>query len=439
MKSDQTTAQLSYLISQYPKVSHTFILREVRHLRNRGFRIDVASVNSPDRPRENLTTEEQEEADSTFFVKQGAVGKALRAGISTLIRNPIGFLSGLVYAVRLGSTDFKKILYGVFYFAEALIVGTWMRKNGSTHIHVHFATPASTVGMIAAKVFGYDFSMTVHGPDEFYDAPGYHLEEKVRRARFVCCIGTYSRSQLMKLTDHTEWDKFEVSPLGVDLSVFSPREFRPSPAPFQALCVGRLVSAKGQHILVHTMERLRDAGRNVQLRFVGDGPDRESLEQLSRDLNLSDCIRFEGSVNQDRIREFYSEADAFCLPSFAEGIPVVLMEAMSMEIPCITTHITGHHELIRNGEDGLLVSPSDHIEMASAIERLIDDEEFRRSLGEQGRRRVQSKYELTRNTDRLGDVFRNRLVDRNTKPLPLPELNQAQEPTPVQESEPVPA
>jgi glycosyltransferase involved in cell wall biosynthesis len=400
---------LAYLVSQYPAASHTFILREVRRLRGLGLRIEVASINSPDRPDAALAAEEREEAAITWFVKAAGVRGALQAQWATLRARPGDYLKGLLFALRLGGTDLKRILYSLFYFIEAVMVGHWLTGRGLHHLHVHFATPAATVGLIAGRVFGIGFSMTVHGPDEFYDAPGYRLTEKIEGAEFVCCIGYYCRSQLMKLSAPAHWSKLEISPLGVDPTAFSPRPFRDRPAPFQILCVGRLVPAKGQHILIEAVATLVRRGEDVRLRLVGDGPDRTSLESQAQASGLTDRVVFEGVVNQDRIRSIYAEADCFALASFAEGIPVVLMEAMAMEIPCVTTFITGHPELIRNGIDGTLVAPSDQEGLADAIAALIADPVLRRRLGEAGRRRVQEKYDLVTNTARLASIFQRRL------------------------------
>lgn len=408
-------ARLAYLVSQYPAVSHTFVLREVRSLRNAGFDIQVASINAPDRPRRVLTFEEREEAESTYYVKAEGPKGALQGLLLTLLESPVAWLRGLIYALRLAGTDLKKILYAFFYFTEAVMIGRWMRTVGAKHLHVHFATPASTVGLILTRVYPFTLSITVHGPDEFYDAPGYRLAEKIAGSSFLCCIGTYARSQLMKLSPFVEWAKFEVSPLGVDPERFCPR---PTPAmddAFEVICVGRLVPAKGQHILVSAIDRLVREGRPIRLRLVGDGPDRESLEADVAARGLHDHVVFEGAVNQDRIRELYAGAHAFALASFAEGIPVVLMEAMSMEIPCVTTCITGIPELIRNEVDGLLVSPSDEDALAGALARLMDEPDLAERLGRDGRRRVQEKYHLGRNTQRLGEIFDRRLAELATE------------------------
>ncbi|HEV3112086.1 MAG TPA: glycosyltransferase [Candidatus Binataceae bacterium] len=289
------------------------------------------------------------------------------------------------------------------------MIGEWMREASVRHLHVHFATPASTVGLIAARIYPIGLSLTVHGPDEFYDAPGYCLAEKIAGASFICCIGMYARSQLMKLSPPRHWSKFEVAPLGIFLGEFAPRNARRTSDRFEIVSVGRLVPAKGQHILLAAMHNLVRAGRNVCLRLVGDGPDRTALEDDARRRGLEGVVVFEGAVNPDRIRAVYESADVFELASFAEGIPVVLMEAMAMEIPCVATFITGIPELIRDGLDGLLVAPSDVAALADAIGRLMDDTEMRHRLGRAGRQRVVEHYNLEVNIPRLGEIFRRRL------------------------------
>jgi glycosyltransferase involved in cell wall biosynthesis len=403
--------RLAYLVSRYPALSHTFILREVLSLRKQGFDIRVASINPPDRPASELTAEEQSEAETTFCVKQAGLFSLLAASLITLLRHPAGWLRGLAFSIRLGGADLGKMLYGLFYFCEALLLGRWMAAQRLHHLHVHFATPASTVGLIATKIFPVQLSITVHGPDEFYDVPGYRLREKIAGASFICAIGKFARSQLMKVSPPAEWKKFEVSPLGVDPARFAPAAPPRTADGFELICVGRLVPAKGQHLLIGAMGRLLRDGRQVRLRLVGDGPDRPSLERQVAELAIGGAVVFEGPVNQDRIRGLYQAADLFVLPSFAEGIPVVLMEAMAMEIPVLTTFVNGIPELIRHGIDGWLVAPSDEEGLAAAIATLMDDDALRRRLGQAGRARVVECYDLQRNTERLARIYRRRLGD----------------------------
>lgn len=371
---------LAYLVSEYPGVSHTFILREVRGLRKLGVTIATTSINNPDRPFEKLTVQEREEAAATRYVKASRRSIALRYHIAALTHRPLKYLDGLLFALRLGGADLKKLLYMFFYFVEAVMIGEWMESAGLYHLHVHFATPASTVGLIAARVYALGLSLTVHGPDEFYDAPGNCLTQKIAGSSFICCIGMFARSQLMKLSPPEHWSKFEIAPLGIFLDDFAPCASRRISERCEIVSIGRLVPSKGQHVLLAAIHRLVRSGRNVRLRLVGGGPDRRSLEDDVRKRGLDRVVVFEGAVNPDRIRAIYESADIFVLASFAEGIPVVLMEAMAMEIPCVATLITGIPELIRDGIDGLLVAPSDDTALADAICRLMDDTELRQLL-----------------------------------------------------------
>jgi glycosyltransferase involved in cell wall biosynthesis len=143
---------------------------------------------------------------------------------------------------------------------------------------------------------------------------------------------------------------------------------------------------------------------------VGDGPARPSLERAILELGLENHVRLEGSCNQDRVREMYRETDLFALTSFSEGVPVVLMEAMAMEIPCLATWITGVPELIRHGVDGWLVVPGDVEQVTEALANLIDQPELRQRLGQSGRVRVIEKYDLDRNVAYLEEIFERQLV-----------------------------
>lgn len=393
------TRKIAYLLSRYPAVSHTFIFNEIRALRNLGFHIATASINACDRPFTKLPELEQGEYASTFYVKPSGWPKALRAVISSLVRHPIGTLRGLGYAMSLGRHPKR-----LFYFVEALMIGIWMEEKGLNHLHVHFGMAAASVAMITAEIFPITYSITIHGPDEFYEVSNCYLAEKITTARFICCIGSFARSQLMKLCPHSEWHKIKVVPLGVDPLTFVPRRKMQIDA-FEILCVGRLVPAKGQHVLLSAVRNLSRENRAVRLRLLGDGPDRPVLEQRVVAEGLSDHVVFEGAVNQDRIPEFLKEADAFVLASFAEGIPVALMEAMASEIPCLSTVIAGIPELIRDGIDGLLVSPSDEQALTAALRRLMDDPELRRRLGTAGRQRVIERFNLEKNVKALAEVY----------------------------------
>ena len=400
---------IAYLVSTYPTLSMIFVLREVLELRKLGFQIETASINPPDRPKMAMTGEEAAEAETTYCVKRSAAQDALGAHLRTLLFHPAGYMRGVWLVHRLSALDLRRFFFNAMYFTEALMVGQWMRRKGLRHLHAHLAQQAATVGMFARAVFGIGFSITVHGPDEFYDAEGQHLGRKAAAADFLCCITSFARSQMMKQSSFLYWRRMVVAPLGVDPDLFAPRPFRAQPEVFDILCVGRLTPAKGQHMLIDAVDRLAAEGRKVRLRLVGSGPDEVSLKIHSARLDHPDCIVFEGAVNQDRVRSLYAEADIFALPSFAEGLPVVLMEAMAMEIPCVTTQIAGIPEMIRDGVDGLLVAASDLNALTAALARLMDDEKLRKKIGRNGRKRVVEHYNLRKNVERLAAIFSERV------------------------------
>lgn len=405
--------RMAYLVSRYPQISMTFILREVRTLRTLGFDIRTASINRPDHRPEQLTAAEREEVAQTYYIKPDGITGALKAHLYTLFTRPISYLRGFWFALRLGQLDLKKILYGCFYFIEAIMVGQWMRRQQCSHLHIHLGTSGATVGLIIKQTFPITYSLTIHGPADFYDIPGYYLTQKILQAHFICCISYFTRSQLMTWSPPHCWQKLEVSRLGVAPNQFTPRPFRQQPNPFEILCVGRLVPEKGQFILIQSVIRILAQKHQLRLRIVGDGSERQTLEEEVKKQGVTEQIIFEGAVNQDQILEFYNSADIFVLASFAEGLPIVLMEAMSMEIPCITTNITGIPELITHGKEGLLVPASDIDALTEAILLLINDSKLRHQIGQAGRQRILEFYDLQNNVNKLAEIFRRRLEKGN--------------------------
>jgi len=400
---------MAYLISRFPAISHTFILREIQQLRDAGFNIHVASINLPDSAIVNMPKDERDETARTYYLKQHGVIGALVAHIFGLC-HPLNYLQGLGYAIRLGGWNLKKMAFGLFYFTEALMLARWMRANQLNHLHVHFATAAANVGLVLKHIFPISLSLTVHGPDEFYDTAAQYLPQKIESADFIVCISHFARSQMMMLSSAQHWHKFEICPLGVDSARYSPMQKEASfDQPFNILCVGRLTPAKGQRILIDACSALRAAGRNFKLIIVGAGPDETALRAAVTHSGLDAYTEFTGALNQVEVRSRYAEANVFALPSFAEGVPVVLMEAMATGLPCISTRITGIPELIRDGEDGLLITPSDRDELTFALIRLMDDPSLRKRLACSGRLRVQEHYDLSRNVKRLEKIYQQRI------------------------------
>ena len=404
-----SSKKIAYLVGQYPAVNHTYILREIRELRRLGWDIHVASIRPDTRPTSQLTAEEREELSQTWCVTMQGLSGALRAHLVSLTTQTRSYVRGMLNALRLGGADFSKSVRSLLYFTEALIVGQWMQSRALRHVHIHFA---STVGLLIAKTFPVTISITIHGPAEFEEPATFHLREKIEAATFICAISNYGRSQLMKTSNPDQWGKLEVVPLGIDPNVFIPGSTSSfERTTFDIISVARLTPEKAQRILIDVIARLVDEGRHVRLCLVGEGPDRPALERHIVACGLSGTVSLEGALNQDQLKTLYRESDAFALASLAEGVPVVLMEAMAMEIPCVATWITGVPELIQDGLNGLLVAPSDVAQLSTAIARLMDDPDLRRRIARAGRCRVIQEYNLSKNTALLAKIFERRVLE----------------------------
>ena len=392
-----------YLASEYPGISHTFIFREIRSLRQQGFRVMTASIRRPGN-LEKMTADEKADADKTLYIKDSAVLKVIASHMALLFSNPKPYFFMLRQSVWFSRMGFRNIFKAMAYFAEAGVLLRWMHNHQMTHVHVHFANPAATVAMIAATYGSISYSLSVHGPDVFYNVDTILLAEKVKRASAVRCISYYCRSQLMRLVPHDLWSRFHIVRCGIDPARFAPRPEPENEIP-EILCLGRLVPAKGQHILLEACGVLKQRNIPFHLTYVGGGEDRDSLEDLAGSLGIADAVEFTGAVGQDEVHGYYDRADLFVLASFAEGVPVVLMEAMAKEVVSVSTRITGHPELIEDGVDGILVAPSDVEGLADKLQKLISDPVLRRKLGVQGRLKVLEIYDLDRNCKQMAEFF----------------------------------
>ncbi len=392
---------IGYLVSRYPAVSHTFILREVQRLRELGHSIHAASINAPDRAESDMDPVELAEARSTYFIKRDGVRGAAAAVAYWMSTSPLTMLAILRQGQRLAPGGL-----GLAYAVEAAMIGRWMVRKGLKHLHVHFANAAATVSLLVKQLTGCHLSCTVHGPDEFDDVPGQHLVRKIAGFDRIICISQFAKGQLMRIGSPQHWDKIEVCRLGVDPADF-PRVTRErSAGPIRLLCVVRLTPAKGQVLLVQALARVRARGLDATLTMVGHGPDKERLQETIRSLDVDSHVRLTGPLRQDQVRQAMAEADVFVLPSLAEGIPVVLMEAMATGLPTISAPVNGIPELISHGQCGLLATAGCVDSLVAQIEAVAASTDLAHRLADAGRAKVQSHFDLLVNTARLGEIFR---------------------------------
>ncbi len=405
--SDRTVGarlRMAYLASEYPAVSHTFIFREIEVIRQLGIDVFPATIR-PSARLDVMTEAERNEAQATRCILGTPLWRVVADHLALLLGSPRDYAAMAARAIGLYRRWPVRAVKMAGYFAEAGVLARWMTATDARHVHVHFGNPAATVALIAAACRDLSFSLSIHGPDLFYNVDTNCLPDKLAHASFVRCISHYCRSQLMRLMPVEAWDRLHIVRCGIQPDVYRPRP-EPGNAVSEILCVGRLVPAKGQHILLQAARLLGERGKAFHVTFVGDGPDRASLERHASELGIADRVTFAGAVGQAAIQDFYNRADVFVLASFAEGLPVVLMEAMAKGIACISTPIAAIPELIEHEQTGLLVAPSDVEGLAAALERLVDAPSLRQALAERGRERVVAEYDVQRNGEALGALFR---------------------------------
>lgn len=410
-----TLPKLAYLTGEYPRASDTFIQREVAGLRALGHEVMTCSIRTTG--AEHLVGPEQrEEHKRTFKVLAACKGPRLLSAHLRWMARPKRYLRTLRLAWQTAPKGLKGRLYNLIYFAEAGVLADHMARNGVTHLHNHIAKASCTVAMLASELSGIPYSFTIHGPDIFFEPHHWRIDEKAARARFVACISDFARSQLMCFADQMHWDRFHVIHCGVD-----PARYTAAPHDGESLLfTGRMAAVKGVPVLLQAMAELKPKYPNLRLTLIGDGPERVGIDALARQLDLHTCVTFLGYRSQAEVAEALAEADIFTLPSFAEGVPVVLMEALASGVPVVTTQIAGVPELVENGETGLLVPPGDPDALAAAIATLLDDPGRRRAMGAKGAAKVAADFDVAQEAARLSTLFTAYAEDKQPPKRPEP-------------------
>ncbi|NJM85531.1 MAG: glycosyltransferase family 4 protein, partial [Leptolyngbyaceae cyanobacterium RM2_2_21] len=360
--------RIGYLTGEYPRATDTFIQREVAALRALDIDIQTFSVRKPDQSHA-VGLEQKEERDRTLYLLPTNLLKILFAHLALLLRSPLRYFKALQLAGKTSQPGIKGALYQAFYFAEAGLLAAQVQRLSIQHLHNHLANSSCTVAMLAAKLGGFTFSFTLHGPHIFFEPHRWRLDEKIKQALFVSCISHFCRSQAMLFAPIETWDKMPIIHCGVEPDLFAPTQNLTEQV--KLLYVGRLAAMKGLPILLKSLVQLKEAHPNLQLTVVGDGEERTSLEASVQQLGLQSMVEFVGYQSQSSVRQYLQQTDIFVLPSFAEGVPVVLMEAMATQVPVIATRIAGISELVEEGQSGYLVPPSDTEALREKIEVLI--------------------------------------------------------------------
>lgn len=398
------TKSIGFLTSVYAKQSHTFMRQEVAGLRNLGFDVQTFSIREP-AESEIVDAAVRAEHERTEYILAAGPVKIAMATLREITRDPGRFLKSLRQAMRVGIPGVKGRLFPFIYLAEASYLAGRLREKKIDHLHNHLGRNSASVAMLASILAEIPFSLTIHGPTEFDEPKTLALREKIHRSAFTVAISEYGRSQLCRWCDHGDWPKIHVVHCGIAPSFLQGSPPPPAEAP-RLVSVGRLAEQKGQLGLVEAAGLLRDRGVPFVLTIVGDGPMREEIERLIASMGLRDLVKLAGWKDSHGVRQEILDARLMVLPSFAEGLPVVLMEALAMGRPVVSTYVAGIPELVRPGFEGWLVPAGSIHALADALtQALATSSDDLAKMGNSGSMRVAEHHNATTEASKLAKLI----------------------------------
>ncbi len=398
--------RIAYFTSAYPRATDTFIQREVQHLRLKGHDVFTYALRKPGL-NHNVSELVKSESDKTHYLLPANFLILVALNCKWLLSKPQKYFNALKLALKTSRAGVKGRLFQLFYFQEALLLAQELLNNKISHLHNHFGDSSGTVSMLAGKLSDIPYSVTIHGPHIFFEPLDWALREKVQHSAFIVCISHYCKSQVMLFSDQADWHKLKIVHCGVDISeyVFAPKSNVGQDQAVKMLYVGRLAGEKGVPVLLQSLVKLKNQGLQFHLTLYGDGADRKLLEQLVSSHGLNKYVTFAGFADQQTIRHALTNSDLFILPSFAEGVPVSLMESMAIGVPVIATYVGGVVELITPEHSGLVVSPSDIDGLSAAIKKYINDSEFRVKVSQNARQKIEHDFNLQIELTKLEALF----------------------------------
>lgn len=396
--------KLAYFINQYPKVSHSFIRREIMALERLGYTVERYALRT--NKDELVDPLDQSELSKTRYVLSERPLKIGLAFIKTFYSSPLLLYKAFKAAIFMGLRSDRGLILHLIYVIEACVLLQWEKTSGIYHIHAHFGTNSTTVVMLAYLLGGVGYSFTVHGPEEFDKPEFIHLAQKIHYCRFVVAISSYGRSQLYRWVRHDQWVKVKIVHCGLERAFY---DIPPVPIPVlsRLVCVGRLCEQKGQLLLIEAAHQLKEQNIAFELILAGDGEMRADIEALVDLYGLRDRVRITGWISSDRVREELLAAQGLVLPSFAEGLPVVIMEAMALRRPVLSTFVAGIPELAQPGENSWLFQAGSVEDLTSALlDFLSTPKDVLQRMGEAGYKRVLERHSIDIEAGKLAALFR---------------------------------
>jgi len=401
---------IGYLSNQYPHASCTFIRREILALEQLGVPVSRYSIRSSEIQIVN-DIDYQEQARTRYVMKSGAATLIKNLGWA-LVKRPAKTLSTFWYAAKLGMGSDRGLPIYLFYALEACTLTRWFKDDGIDHVHVHFGSNPTAVAMFCQRLGGPSYSFTVHGPAEFDNPGGMRLGAKIAECKFVAAISSYGRSQLYRWCDYEDWPKVEVVHCGLDEKYMN-ASTTAVPDVNNFVCIGRIHEQKGHGVLVDAIRILADRGCEFSVHLLGDGPLAGALKHELKRHSIDNYVKFLGWADDEMVQREIINCRAMVLPSFAEGLPVVLMEALAMGRPAVTTAIAGIPELIETEKCGWLVTAGSASALADAMQTALETPvDTLTRMGEEGKRRVQEQHDVMTEAGKLLELFNNIESDR---------------------------
>jgi colanic acid/amylovoran biosynthesis glycosyltransferase len=402
--------RIAYLVNQYPKVSHTFVRREILALEARGVQVERFSIR--DTHGEIRDDEDAIEATRTTVLMPNSTPEAAGVLLAALARvapaSPLRMAEASQLALTLGARALRPAAAAA-YLGEAATLLRWCKARQVDHVHAHFGTNSAAVAALCEAMGGPSFSFTVHGPEEFDKPFAFGIDIKIQRARFVAGVSSFGRAQLIRHGGPGASEKVIVVPCGLDEAYLGDLELPPVTSARKLCCIGRLCAQKGQLTLLDAAAEVKRRIGTFELVLVGDGEMRPDVEQRIGELGLGDTVRITGWATGDEVKRELLGARAMVLPSYAEGLPVALMEALALERPVISTFIAGIPELVDDRCGWILPAGAVPELVEAMVAALTADPANLRALGAEGRRRVVARHDARVAAQLLERAFRRAL------------------------------
>jgi colanic acid/amylovoran biosynthesis glycosyltransferase len=396
---------IAYFTSMYARASDTFIRNEVLELRRRGHQVSTYSIRREAKDA-RVGDEVRSEQAGTHYILEQPKWRLLAAFAARVARHPARVIEVFRLASQTRAHGLRSLLMHCAYIVEAAYLAKRLQATGVQILHNHIAENSATIAMYSSMLSGIPFSMTVHGPGIFFQPRLWALGEKVRRSAFTACITHFCKSQCMLFAPEEAWSRLHVVRCAVGKS-FESAAMTPVPAAPRLVFVGRLCAEKGLPLLVEAVTRQVAAGKPCELVLVGDGPMRGEVERVIEQRSLHNAIRILGWKNSDEVRAEIENSRTLVLPSFAEGLPVVIMEALALGRTVISTRIAGIPELVEEGINGWLVSAGSVDELVVAIDHATSaSTQALTAMGEAGSARVRQLHRLGTEVDRLESLMK---------------------------------